>query len=85
MVQWADWHFEIPRLHDGRYIADEPDNCRYLFCEERSFIEKKRGVEGGAEKESRASLCVEALEMCLHRWEQCACKQTLPVAHLYQL
>jgi len=40
--------------------------------------------ETGGNHESRASLCVEALEMCLHRQELCAWKRTLPVAHLYQ-
>lgn len=41
MVQWADWHFEIPGLCDGRYVVDEPNNFCYRFCKERCFIEKK--------------------------------------------
>lgn len=50
MVQWADWHFELPVLHHGRYSADEPDNCCYLFWEERCFIEKKE--KGGKGEQS---------------------------------
>lgn len=44
---------------------------------------EKKETEG--KKKIRASLCVEALEMCLHRRELCAWKQTLPVARLYQI